>query len=114
MESLIVLLWKCGLPFGPGGGPNPTGKAFPPDRGLRPITEVISFMAENSLGCGAGLGGRGTPTGRDALGGMLLLKDPYPPAAPVGEVPLLLLLAVSGWVALLLFAALLFISKELV
>lgn len=111
----MVLLWKCGLPFGPGGGPNPTGKAFPPDRGLRPIMEVISFMAENSLGCGAGLGGRGTPTGRDALGGMLLLKDPYPPAAaPVGEVPLLLLLAVSGWAALLLFAALLFMSKELV
>jgi len=25
------------------------------------MTEVISFMAENSLGCGAGLGGRGTP-----------------------------------------------------
>lgn len=106
MESLLVLLWKCGLPFGPGGGPKPTGKAFPPDRGLRPITEVISFMAENSLGCGAGLGGRGTPTGRDALGGMLLLKDPYPP--PLGEVPLLLLLAVSGC------ALLLFISKELV
>lgn len=37
------------------------GKALP-KRGLRPITEVISFMAENSRGCGAGLGGRGTPT----------------------------------------------------
>lgn len=61
MESLMVLLWKWGRPLGPEGGPPIPGKAFPVVRGLRPITEVISFMAENSLGCGAGLGGRGTP-----------------------------------------------------